>query len=178
MAEYLKKFTQGEKIKASETNDNNDYLLDRISDNASSIQTYVEQQINTIQSNLSSIQKTLQNNIDKLKTELKAQINALENAKFTQKNLTISTGTTNLKSYLPNDSKHYLVWVWGYTSHVSGNATVATDIMSARKFLQLDGDYGRSSQDTALCVVPVGAGRTITISGSVDNLALCGYCKI
>lgn len=179
MAEYLKKFAPGEKIKASETNDNNDYLLDKISDNAESVQIYIEQQLNTIQSNLSSIQKTLQNNIDALKNELNKKIVALQNSKYTNKNLSIGTGTTNLKSYLPNDSYHYLIWVWAYVDEKTGNsATIATDIMSTRKFLQLDGDAGRSSKDVTLCVVPVGAGRKITISGTVDNISLCGYCRI
>jgi hypothetical protein len=63
MAEALKTFREGEDILASETNDNNQYLLSRLSDNAAQVQKYVEGEVATIKSNVSSVQATLQNNI-------------------------------------------------------------------------------------------------------------------
>ena len=179
MADYLINFNSGEKILASETNSNNQYLLDKISDNAETLQNYLATQINSIQSNLSSVQKTLQNNIDTLNKNLTEQIDTINSRTFTQKSLALSTGTTSLNSYLPKDGKQYLVWINAYVDQKSGNnATVATDVMSARTILQLDGDAGRSSKSICLTVVPVGAGRKITISGSINWVNLCGYMRI
>lgn len=64
MADVLKTFREGEDILASETNDNNQYLLSKLTDNAAQIQSYVEGEISTIKSNVASVQATLQNNID------------------------------------------------------------------------------------------------------------------
>ena len=66
MAEALKTFREGEDILASETNDNNQFLLSKLSDNAAQVQQYVEGEVATIKSNVSSVQATLQNNIDEL----------------------------------------------------------------------------------------------------------------
>ena len=66
MAEALKTFREGEDILASETNENNQFLLSKLSDNAAQIQNYVEGEVATIKSNVSSVQATLQNNIDEL----------------------------------------------------------------------------------------------------------------
>jgi hypothetical protein len=66
MADALKTFREGEDILASETNDNNQYLLSKLSDNAAQVQNYVEGEIATIKSNVSSVQATLQNNINDL----------------------------------------------------------------------------------------------------------------
>lgn len=57
MAEYLKEFIEGEVIKASEQNSNNNYLLDQIKDSA----TTLNEKINTVNSSLNSqITTTLQ----------------------------------------------------------------------------------------------------------------------
>lgn len=66
MTDYLINFSPGESIKASDANSNNQYLLDKLSDNAQSLRTYLEAQIGILQSNISSVQKTLQNNLDNL----------------------------------------------------------------------------------------------------------------
>jgi hypothetical protein len=66
MAEALKTFREGEDILASETNENNQYLLSRLTDNAAQIQSYVEGEIATVKSNVASVQATLQNNFDEL----------------------------------------------------------------------------------------------------------------
>lgn len=70
MAEALKTFREGEDILASETNDNNQYLLSRLSDNAAQVQQYVEGEVATIKSNVASVQATLQEGINKVKEEL------------------------------------------------------------------------------------------------------------
>ncbi len=66
MAEALKTFREGEDILASDTNDNNQYLLSKLSDNAAQVQQYVEGEVATIKSNVASVQATLQNNIAEL----------------------------------------------------------------------------------------------------------------
>ena len=71
MAEALKTFREGEDILASETNENNQYLLSKLSDNAAQVQNYVEGEVATIKSNVASVQATLQNNIDLVKELLK-----------------------------------------------------------------------------------------------------------
>ena len=64
MAEALKTFREGEDILASETNENNQFLLSKLSDNAAQVQSYVEGEVATIKSNVASVQATLQNNLD------------------------------------------------------------------------------------------------------------------
>ena len=66
MADALKTFKEGEDILASETNENNQFLLSKLSDNAAQVQSYVEGEVASIKSNVASVQATLQNNIDEL----------------------------------------------------------------------------------------------------------------
>lgn len=80
MAEVLKIFQEGEDILASETNANNNYLLGKISDNASTLQNYVEGEVTSIQSSLASAQATLQNNINELSNRITQIIQNLPNA--------------------------------------------------------------------------------------------------
>lgn len=77
MAEALKTFREGEDILASETNENNQYLLSKLSDNAAQVQSYVEGEIATIKSNVASVQATLQNNIDLVKELVRQAYNDL-----------------------------------------------------------------------------------------------------
>lgn len=67
MAEKLTTVHEGEDILASVTNDNNQYLLSKLSDNALQVQKYVEGEVATIKSNVASVQTTLQGDIDILK---------------------------------------------------------------------------------------------------------------
>lgn len=179
MADYLINFNPGEPLKASETNSNNQYLLDRISENTQSLQTYLETQIGILQSNISSVQKTLQSNIDNVNNSLSEQINTLANAQFIQKELNIGIGTSNLKSYLPDDGKQYLVWVNAYQDGGYAQLTATTDILTIPRVLyHTDNDAGRNSIAAALMPLPVGANRTITMSGNATWIKLCGYCQM
>lgn len=55
--EYLKEFIDGEKITSKDTNDNNNFLLDKISSNATNLQGYVNTKVaNVISSNQSLIE--------------------------------------------------------------------------------------------------------------------------
>lgn len=56
---YLKNFAEGETIKASETNANNQFLLNKISDNASDIQLTVQTQISNVKSELATTKNSL-----------------------------------------------------------------------------------------------------------------------
>lgn len=78
MAEALKTFREGGDILASETNENNQYLLSKLSDNAAQVQNYVEGEVATIKSNVASVQATLQNNIDELNEKVKTKIVVIE----------------------------------------------------------------------------------------------------
>lgn len=81
MAEALKTFREGEDILASETNENNQYLLSKLSDNAAQVHSYVEGEVATIKSNVASVQATLQNNIDELQEKVETKIVIIETIK-------------------------------------------------------------------------------------------------
>ena len=66
MAEALKTFREGEDILASETNENNQFLLSKLSDNAAQVQNYVESEVASIQNNVATAQATLQENINQI----------------------------------------------------------------------------------------------------------------
>lgn len=76
MADYLKNFKEGEDIKASETNSNNQFLLDKISDNNSAITQYLEGELGKINSTISSGDATLQNNINNLSNTVDRKLEA------------------------------------------------------------------------------------------------------
>lgn len=96
MADALKTFREGEDILASETNENNQFLLSKLSDNAVQVQQYVEGEVATIKSNVASVQATLQNNIDTVNEAL----NLIKSSIFTaiapdySKPKTLSSGNT------------------------------------------------------------------------------------
>lgn len=75
MADALKTFSEGQDIKASDTNANNNFLLSKLSDNAAQVQSYVENEISSMKSQISSVQATLQTNINNLKTEFNETLN-------------------------------------------------------------------------------------------------------
>lgn len=64
MVDALITFSEGQDILASEANQNNQFLLSKLSDNAMQLTTYVEQEITSMQSNIASVQSALQQNID------------------------------------------------------------------------------------------------------------------
>lgn len=66
MADFLKTYKENEPIKASDRNNDNQYLLTKISDNAAQVQSYVEGEVATMKSNIASVQTTLQGYIDEL----------------------------------------------------------------------------------------------------------------
>lgn len=80
MAEALKTFREGEDILASETNENNQFLLSKLSDNAAQVQNYVEGEVATIKSNVSSVQATLQNNLNELSNTITTKFSSMFDA--------------------------------------------------------------------------------------------------
>lgn len=107
MVDSLKTFNEGERIYASETNNNNQYLLSKLSDNAAQLQTFVEGEISSIQSNVASVQATLQANID--------AVSAIANSKLSG----IIDLSTNGYCKLSNGA----IIQWGYIS-LGRNGTV------------------------------------------------------
>lgn len=72
---YLKNFAEGETIKASETNSNNQFLLSKISEGTSNIQATVSSQISNIKSDLETTRNNLETKLDtKLSDDDKAKI--------------------------------------------------------------------------------------------------------
>lgn len=178
MAEALKTFREGEDILASETNENNQFLLSKLSDNAAQVQRYVEGEVATIKSNVASVQATLQNNIKELTDKIEADAKARA---FKEKVQSVSVGTVDLSGYLPNDGYQYYVWVnaWYSRNGASEVLEARTDVMgTARRLYWCDGDYGRSSRGVFFGSLPVGTGRKIIFSGTAATLNLCGYARI
>lgn len=178
MAENLKTVHEGEDILASVTNDNNQYLLSKLSDNALQVQNYVEGEVATIKSNVASVQATLQNNIAELENDINNKVFA-----FTSKSISLGVGTTNLTTYLPEDDLTYLVWVQAdvkSTGNTECYVRVNTDIFPTATIVITDGDAGRESAAVGLAVVPVGKDKTITIAnnGGLRGCKLLGYMRV
>lgn len=101
----------------------------------------------------------------------------VNNTQFVTSNLSIGSGTTDLSTYLPDDGAIYNVWVENFLDATSSGAyaTVSSDIFPSTDFNGLDNDDGRHSMSWGVIVVPVGAGRTITIDKSST---LKGYMRV
>ena len=114
MAEALKTFREGEDILASETNENNQYLLSKLSDNAAQVQSYVEGEVATIKSNVASVQATLQNNIDLVKELVRQAYNDLM-PDWNNKSI------KDLKKEHTADANGYIVFGSGYAGAYNGD---------------------------------------------------------
>lgn len=106
MAEALKTFKEGDDILASETNENNQYLLSRLSDNAAQIQSYVEGEISTMKSNIASVQETLQNNIDSASDSIEATLSS-SGLYIT----TYTSGNSWYREFFSDETKTTRVWL-------------------------------------------------------------------
>lgn len=146
MAEVLKIFQEGEDILASETNANNNYLLGKISDNASTLQNYVEGEITSIQSSLASAQATLQNSINEITSKLGVVLDGL--APNLSAGIGISSGYTT-----PS-----IGWVYAYRTGDNFTASLKVD---DRDFL-VDGSHGGYSNLISGSTFFVGEGVKIT----------------
>ncbi|MCM1003585.1 MAG: hypothetical protein NC408_04515 [Candidatus Gastranaerophilales bacterium] len=176
MADYLKNFAENEVIKASDTNSNNQYLLDRINNNYTLLKTWLDGETGRINSNIQSGDATLQAALDKLEESINERFNSRI---FTEKTLAVKVGTIDLSTYLPEDNQQYLVFINAKRQSNSGTLTAKTDVMTvARTLYQMDSDYGRTSAAAILATVPVGSGRELVLSGVADWINLCGYIKI
>jgi hypothetical protein len=159
MADALKTFKEGEDILASETNANNNYLLGKISDNASTLQNYVEGEVTSIQSSLASAQATLQNSINEITSKLGVVLDGI--APNWSAGVGISSGYTA--------PKIGWVWVLGY-SNASGDSPYAyVDGKEVYQNWQNEGD-GRAGALKISSMFFVGKGQKITTVGRVQGL--------
>jgi hypothetical protein len=182
MADYLINFSEAQKIKASEVNSNFQYILDKTTDNADRLENYIDTELAKNTANTESSVSTLKSSVDTSIDSLTTKIN---NKVFTYVNkyVEIGIGTTSLSSYLPNDSKKYLVWVRGRCTGQSANNNLyaSSDIASNIIVAGMGYDSGRSDSSASTAVVPVGSGRKITLSlsgGSSESTALLGYLGV
>ena len=99
-----------------------------------------------------------------------------KNRSFVSSSQSISSGTTDLSTYLPDDGAIYNVWVENFLEATGSGiyTTVSSDIFPSTDFNGLDNDGGRHSMSWGVIVVPVGVGRTITIDKSST---LKGYMR-
>ena len=154
MAEALKTFREGEDILASETNENNQFLLSKLTDNAAQVQAYVEGEVATIKSNVSSVQATLQNNID--------DINELLNSTIENLFAAIMPNYAN-GSVVPNGSSYTIPsFGWIVFNTVADNKTV-TFTINGNTFNSIR-ESGDSSVDQCT-TLPVSKGDVVVING-------------
>ena len=113
MAEALKTFREGEDILASETNENNQFLLSKLSDNAAQVQQYVEGEVATIKSNVSSVQATLQNNIDELAAKFPIYI--------------VESAVDGASGYVLYNNNFHMEW--GTTGSVDGDVVIPVNFL-------------------------------------------------
>ena len=155
MAEALKTFREGEDILASETNENNQFLLSKLSDNAAQVQSYVEGEVATIKSNVASVQATLQNNIDLVKELVRQAYNDLapdwNNKKILERN-TEYTAETNgwflCKGYLAGAN-------WVMSLYINGVEQTSVGFHG-----------GGGSSYTIPALLPIAKGDTYKYTGS------------
>ena len=185
----LHKFGVGDKVTAQETNDNNETLESWIRDR-SDITAYINSKVEEINNQYSGQISSINTQLSSLNNQvsgLRSGLSKLDSLKFKKNIEDLGVGKTSLTSYLPNDGKEYLVWVWAKLySTTSGDdeyETIETDKMiSGYRYIQADGDSGRSSRVSAFVVVPVGTGRYIKITQKSSHLTVTrkiyGYCRI
>jgi hypothetical protein len=164
MAEVLKIFQEGEDILASETNANNNYLLGKISDNASTLQNYVEGEITSIQSSLASVQATLQNSINEMSNKLSSIYDNI--APNYKAGYSISSGWTAPKAGWINarhnqsfDNQYFTLSIDGVVAFETGGG----------------GSY--SAGDTDNIELFVGKGAQVTFDGSGNKRVTFFPCK-
>jgi hypothetical protein len=149
MADALKTFREGEDILASETNENNQFLLSKLSDNAAQVQQYVEGEVATIKSNVASVQATLQNNIDELGKAIKQSI-FLAIAPDYEKGEKVVSGTTLERSG----------WINWDGSDISDGAHIWLKVNGIEVCRHSKYKYGSRYKT----MIYVGAGDTVTLS--------------
>lgn len=78
MADYLKNFAEKETILASDTNSNNQYLLNKINENYDKLKTWLDGEVGRINSNIKSGDATLQASISALQNSVNSTIRVTE----------------------------------------------------------------------------------------------------
>lgn len=111
-------------------------------------------------------------------------INSLSNTasaeygSFTVLNQTLSGNqTTNLASVLPSDGRQYLIWVYCHASGIGSGAScyVNTDIFPSTLVVRCDSDASRNSHSQCCVTIPVGTGRSVTVT---RTSTLIGYMRV
>ena len=157
MVDALITFSEGQDILASEANQNNQFLLGKLSDNARQLTTYVEQEITSMQSNIASVQATVQANINEVSTKV-------DNLKQ----------DVYLKGFIPDYSKGQAIssgFVAPSNGWVNWNGGQAGD--SSSVYLWVNGvEVGYHSYykygDSYRCQFLVGKGDSITFSSKTS----------
>jgi hypothetical protein len=146
MAEALKTFREGEDILASETNENNQFLLSKLSDNAAQVQQYVEGEVATIKSNVSSVQATLQNNIDELANKVLVGV--------------MTQGNTGSVKFTDSATKQSVIIQYGSVTGMGNGTTKVVElpvaftsgtsyaVATSASYVQSAGDKGSSHYTT------------------------------
>ena len=168
MVDSLITFEENENIYASETNQNNQFLLSKISDNAAQLTTYLEGEVSSIQSNVASVQATLQGNIDNVSNT----VNTLNANVYTDLAANLSAGVSVSTGYTTTKSG----WLYVYHKNVSDGQNVTVNIDGKTVFMS--GDSGTWSANlVASGFIFVGKGQKITFTGTGTNTLTFYPCK-
>jgi hypothetical protein len=150
---YLKNFAEGETIRASETNANNQFLLNKISDNASDIQLTVQTQISNVKSELATT-----------KTNLESQLAT----KFDE-----GDKATIMDYLMPDYSKAQSFTGSSYTAPKNGYITGGIGANDATRIWYVDGvevarnaDFGVSGTCTSSAFIMIGKGQKWSANAS------------
>lgn len=162
---YLKNFAEGETIKASETNANNQFLLNKISDNASDIQLTVQSQISNVKSELATTKTALQKEMQDLTSQVQQVYINLSPDWSKKENKSIGTTyTANINGYLV-----------GYCTTLS-NATLSCTINNTVVYEQyIHGQAG--GYRNASFFLPISKGDTYSASCGASTTFYFVPCK-
>lgn len=154
MVDALITFSEGQNILASEANQNNQFLLSKLSDNAVQLTTYVKEQITSMQSNVASVQATLQANIN----NTNSKINNVESAL----NERIKNGVSIISGH--KITAPGIVYFQAYTD--THNKTATGFINGLTVYLN-DQTGGERNHHSIGLSVPVRVGDKVTYTGAV-----------
>lgn len=171
MVDSLKTFNEGEYIYASETNNNNQYLLSKLSDNAAQVQTFVEGEISSIQSNVASVQATLQANID----GVKSTVDTLNANVYTNLAPNYSAGVSISSGYTATKNG----WIYYYITSSANNTTkVLIDGKDVAYNWQGAGDQRAGGlRIGGMVYIAKGQKMTTSVTGSPTNEFTFYPCK-
>lgn len=160
MAEYLKKFVEGEEILAKETNDNNDYLLNQIDDRAGKLNG----RINSISASVSSQLETFRAELDgKIGGKVDIDFNNMD-PNQEAKEIIASWAFPDYSAGV-NITSGYTVEKQGWVNCISGSGGTALFYVNG---IVIANSYSGSGGDMYSAFVPVNKDDVVSATGNIS----------